>query len=185
MAFNKLIPNIEIKSTSLSTDNYELVIKYLNSLEGYNGFIFNNYAPSQTQYLEKPRMYFTDENAKKIDAIRIKIEEWKDIKLIDENEYYILLATLIEAIGYFSNILGVYGAFKKDWDARALKPFLLKTIKIITSQKEHFVYNKSSLELLEDYKYDIIYLDPPYNQRQYAPNYHILETIAKYIITGY
>jgi adenine-specific DNA-methyltransferase len=50
----------------------------------------------------------------------------------------------------------------------------------MTSQKEHFVYNRSSLELLNNYKYDIIYLDPPYNQRQYAPNYHILETIAKY-----
>ena len=125
-------------------------------------------------------MYFTNENAKKIDAIRLKIEEWKDIKLINENEYYILLATLIEAIGYFSNILGVYGAFKKDWDKRALKPFLLKSIKILQSEKEHFVYNQSSLELLKNYKYDIIYLDPPYNQRQYAPNYHILETIAKY-----
>ena len=42
------------------------------------------------------------------------------------------------------------------------------------------MFNQSSLELLENYPYDIIYLDPPYNQRQYAPNYHILETIAKY-----
>ncbi len=179
-SFNKLISTIGTKSSLLLADNYQLVIEYLNNLEGYNGFIFKNYAPSETKHLEQPRMYFTDENAKKIDAIRIKIEEWKEKNLIDENEYYILLATLIEAIGYFSNILGVYGAFKKDWDARALKDFLLKPIKIIPSQKEHFVYNKSSLELLDKYKYDIIYLDPPYNQRQYAPNYHILETIAKY-----
>jgi len=179
-SFNKLIPTIDIKSTLLFADNYELVIEYLNNLKGCNGFIFQNYAPSETQHLEKPRMYFTNKNAKKIDAIRLKIEEWKDINLIDENEYYILLATLIEAIGFFSNILGVYGAFKKDWDARALKPFLLKPIQIITSQEENFVYNKSSLELLKSHKYDIIYLDPPYNQRQYAPNYHILETIAKY-----
>jgi len=27
---------------------------------------------------------------------------------------------------------------------------------------------------------DILYMDPPYNERQYAPNYHILETVAKY-----
>ena len=27
---------------------------------------------------------------------------------------------------------------------------------------------------------DVLYLDHPYNQRQYFPNYHILETIAKY-----
>ncbi len=178
--FNKLISYIEFTSTSLFSDNYELVIEYLNSLKGCDGFISENYAPTKTNYLEKPRMYFTDENAKKIDDIRISIENFKDRELISEDEYYILLATLIEAIGYFSNILGVYGAFKKDWDRRALKPFLLKPIKIITDNKEHFVYNKSSLELLNSHKYDVIYLDPPYNQRQYAPNYHILETIAKY-----
>lgn len=179
-SFNKVLLSIDIKSKSLFADNYELVLEYLNNLKGYEGFIFQNYAPSKTQELEKPRMYFTDENAKKIDAIRLKIEEWKENNLINEDEYFILLATLIERVGFFANILGVYGAFKKDWDARALKPFLLKPIKIITSEKEHFVYNKSSLELLDKYKYDIIYLDPPYNQRQYAPNYHLLETIAKY-----
>ena len=125
-------------------------------------------------------MYFTDENAKKIDAIRIKIEEWREKEFINEDEYFILLATLIEAIGFFSNILGVYGAFKKKWDRRALKPFKLKPISTIESQKEHFVFNQSSLDLLDKFKYDIIYLDPPYNERQYAPNYHILETVAKY-----
>jgi len=141
-SFHKVILSIDIKSKSLFADNYELLIEYLNNLKGYEGFIFQNYAPSKTQELEKPRMYFTDENAKKIDAIRLKIEEWKENNLINEDEYFILLATLIERVGFFANILGVYGAFKKDWDARALKPFLLKPIKIITSEKEHFVYNK-------------------------------------------
>jgi len=178
--FKKLINKITIQSSLLISDNYDLIIEYLNQLKPQKGFIYNNYAPSQTQELAKPRMYFTDENAKKIDAIRVKIEEWKDKKLINEDEYYILLASLIEAIGFFSNILGVYGAFKKDWDRRALKSFTLKPIKLIESNKEHFSYNISSLELLNRHQYDIIYLDPPYNERQYAPNYHILETIAKY-----
>jgi adenine-specific DNA-methyltransferase len=177
--FEKLITNITIKSSLLIADNDELIVEYLNQLKLKEGFIYTHYAPSKTQELAKPRMYFTDENAQKIDAIRIKIEEWKDTKLINEDEYYILLATLIEAIGFFSNILGVYGAFKKDWDKRALKPFKLKAIEVIKSNKKHFAYNLSSLELLKRHQYDIIYLDPPYNERQYAPNYHILETIAK------
>lgn len=178
--FEKLILKIDIQSKLLITDNYELIIEYLNNISLIKGFIYNNYAPNATQDLEQARMYFTDENAQKIDAIRIKIEEWKKKKLINEDEYFILLGTLIETIGFFSNILGVYGAFKKDWDKRALKPFILKPIKIIPSQNRHFAYNISSLELLNKHHYDIIYLDPPYNQRQYAPNYHILETIAKY-----
>ena len=179
--FKKLLENIKVKSNFLLVDNYSLVLEYLNQTELFdNGFIYNNYAPTKTAHLEKARMYFIDDNAKRIDTIRITIEKWKDNNLIDENEYYILLATLIESVGFFSNILGVYGAFKKNWDKRALKPFELKPISIIESKNKHFVFNKSSLELLDKFNYDIIYLDPPYNHRQYAPNYHLLETIAKY-----
>lgn len=96
------------------------------------------------------------------------------------DNHFILLACLIECVPFYSNILGVYAAFKKDWDQRALKPLALKKIQLLESNKKHFAYNKSSMELLQAHKYDIIYLDPPYNQRQYAPNYHLLETIAKY-----
>jgi adenine-specific DNA-methyltransferase len=175
------LENLKVKSNFLLVDNYSLVLEYLNHTKLFdNGFIYNNYAPTKTAHLEKARMYFIDDNAKRIDTIRITIEKWKDSNLIDENEYYILLATLIESVGFFANILGVYGAFKKNWDKRALKPFELKPISIIESKNKHFVFNKSSLELLDKFNYDIIYLDPPYNHRQYAPNYHLLETIAKY-----
>lgn len=178
--FDKLIPSITINSELLFSDNYGLVIEYLNKIPAVKGFIYENYTPGGTEKLERLRMYFIDENGQKIDAIRQKIEEWKNASLINDNEYYILLASLIECISFFSNILGVYAAFKKDWDARALKPLKLKKIKLIRSNKRHLVYNKDSVELLEGHHCDIIYLDPPYNQRQYAPNYHLLETIAKY-----
>jgi adenine-specific DNA-methyltransferase len=36
------------------------------------------------------------------------------------------------------------------------------------------------INLIEKISGDILYLDPPYNQRQYATNYHMLKTIAKY-----
>jgi len=178
--FKKLLSKININSTSLFASNFELVLEFLNNLPLREGFIYNNYAPSGTKELEKPRMFFIDDNAKKIDAIRYQIEEWKDKNLINENEYFILLACLIESVPFFANILGVFAAFKKDWDRRALKKFILKPIRIFEDTKEHFAFNKSSLDLINEFKYDIIYLDPPYNQRQYAPNYHLLETIAKY-----
>lgn len=178
--FDKLLSTININSALLFTDNFGLVLEYLNNLPLKKGFIYNNYTPTGTKELTQPRMYFTDNNAKKIDAIRIKIEEWKNNNLINKNEYFILLACLIESVPFFANILGVFSAFKKDWDKRALKSFILKQIKIFEGAKEHFVFNKPSLELINEFKYDIIYLDPPYNQRQYAPNYHLLETIAKY-----
>jgi len=177
--FDKLLLNLKIKPNVLFT-NFELVIEYLNNLSLREGFIYRNYSPAGTKKSTQKRMFFIDDNAKKIDTIRIKIEEWNDENLLNEDEYFVLLACLLESVPLFANILGVYAAFKKDWDKRALKPFILKPVDIFVSSKEHFAFNRSSLELLDKFEYDIIYLDPPYNQRQYAPNYHLLETIARY-----
>lgn len=174
--FEKLLSTIDITSRKLVADNFDLVLEYLNDLQGIEGFIYKNYTPNEISN----RKYFIPENGKKIDAVRTQIEQWKNNNLINENEYFVLLACLIESVPFFANILGVFAAYKKDWDRRALKPFELKRINLIQSNPEHFVYNVDSREILNKFNYDIIYLDPPYNQRQYAPNYHLLETIAKY-----
>lgn len=170
LEFNKLESIVNIKNA----------IDYLSNINGVEGFIYNNYTLEGTASLEKQRMYFTADNAKKIDAIRIKIEEWKRLELLEDNEYYFLLATLVESVPYFSNISGTYGAFLKQWDKRALKPFYLKEINIISNNLNNNVFCGNSLELLSKIEADIFYLDPPYNERQYPPNYHILETIARY-----
>ena len=127
-----------------------------------------------------PRKYFSGENGKKIDAIRIQIEEWFLTGLIDENEYYILLAALIESVPFYANISGVFAAFQKKWDPRAVKPFTLRPIELCIGAEENKAYNTDSLSLLKTVSADVFYVDPPYNERQYAPNYHVLETIAKY-----
>ena len=77
-------------------------------------FVYQNYSPNGG------RMYFTEQNALKIDIIRIQIENWYKDFLINEDEYFYLLACLIEAVPFVSNITGVYGAFLKHWDNRAL-----------------------------------------------------------------
>lgn len=179
--FEKLLNFIPQQNTeSFFSYPLEIVVGYLNILEGVEGFIYKNYTPSGTKDLSQPRMYFIDENGKKIDAIRQQIENWKNEDLISETEYFVLLACLIETIGFYSNIAGVYAAFHKTWDFRALRPLELRTIKFIDNHKKNIVYNDDSMNLLDKVNVDILYLDPPYNERQYAPNYHILETIAKY-----
>lgn len=178
--FDKLLQNIDVQPESLFPNSLELVVKYLNSLPPKKGFIYNNYTPGGTPDLQQPRMYFSDKNGEKIDAIRFQIESWNNSKLLTENEYYILLACLIEAVPFFANISGVYAAFLKKWDPRAIKPFRISPIEIITNKYQNFVYNIDSVMLCKDIDVDILYLDPPYNGRQYAPNYHLLETIARY-----
>ncbi|HBT73211.1 MAG TPA: DNA adenine methylase, partial [Lysinibacillus sp.] len=55
-------------------------------------FITHNYSP----YGDSERMYFSVENASRIDFVRQTINEWKASNLINEKEFAYLLATLIE-----------------------------------------------------------------------------------------
>lgn len=122
--FTKLLKYLEIDSDeevlfTTESQNAKEIIRYLNELEGEKGFIYKNYSPEGTKGKKYERKYFTGDNAKKIDAIRNKIEEWKNKKIIDEKEYYFLLCSLIDAVPYVANISGTYSAFLKSWDRRA------------------------------------------------------------------
>lgn len=180
--YSKLIAHLssDIQPTSLFSTPLEMILLYLDGIKPLQGFIYSNYTPDGTRHLNTPRLYFTGENGAKIDAIRTQIEEWKKVDLIDENEYYILLACLLESVSFYANVAGVYAAFYKKWDPRAVKPLRLRPIPIYNNDRTNRVYNADSLSILKDIDTDILYLDPPYNERQYLPNYHVLETIARY-----
>lgn len=173
----KIIPeikNIEIK------DRVAFVCDYLNSLKPIKGFVYKNYCFGGTKDSEEQRMYFSDQNGMLCDTVRQKIEEWKIKKLIDDNEYYFLLASLLESIDKYANTASVYGAFLKNLKKSAEKLFVLKPAELIINDHDHNVYNDDVNNLISNIEGDILYLDPPYNQRQYATNYHLLETIARY-----
>lgn len=157
-------------------------IKHLNELkfeESYMSkeecFIYNNYSPVGIC----ERKYFQPDNALKIDLIRLTIQKWYDQSLVNEDEYYYLLAALINAVPYVSNITGVYAAYLKYWDDRTFNPLTLEEPAIISNRKRNVCFNVDYKKLLGK-KYDLLYADPPYNSREYLPNYHILETIARY-----
>jgi adenine-specific DNA-methyltransferase len=156
------------------------ICDYLSNLKGIKGFIFKNYCLGGTKNQEFQRQYFSDENGKRCDVIRIEIEKWKKEKLITDNEYYFLLASLIETIDKRANTASVYGAFLKQLKKTAQIPFILKPAELILNDQEHKVFNEDINKLASKIEGDILYLDPPYNHRQYATNYHLLETIAKY-----
>lgn len=139
-------------------------------------FVTHNYSP----YLDNDRMYFTVKNASRIDFIRITIEQWKSDRLINDKEYSYLLAVLIEAVPFISNISGTYGAFLKHWDKRALSDLKLRSIDVINNGMKNRCCNEDANKLIKRLKGDILYIDPPYNGRQYISNYHVLETIARY-----
>lgn len=163
-----------------NNSNLAMVIRYLNNLEGITGFIYKNYTNDGTKETQYKRQYYTEYNALKIDADRQQIESWKKENLIDENEYYTLLASLIDEADYLANICGTYGAFLKIWRSVAKNKFHMKVPALIQSDIEHEVYQEDSNVLIDRIKSDVLYIDPPYNTRQYAANFHIPETIACY-----
>ncbi|EUB40149.1 DNA adenine methylase, partial [Fusobacterium sp. CM1] len=122
----------------------------------------------------------SDFNGKKCDAIRQELEKLYKNKEINEHQYNYFLASLINSIDKHANTASVYGAFLKSLKKSAVKDFELELLPIIDGNKDGKVYNEDINILIKKIKGDILYLDPPYNARQYSANYHLLETISKY-----
>lgn len=151
-------------------------VDYLNALKGTEGFVYKNYC----QGSGSGRMYFTDENGMKCDSIRIELERLKNCGEIDEAQYYYLLASLINSIDKYANTASVYGAFLKKVKKSAAKEFKLELLPVVGGNEHNEVFNEDINSLIHRIDGDILYLDPPYNARQYCTNYHVLETIARY-----
>lgn len=156
----------------LGFDPFDFLNSSTNVIHGY---FYNTYSPSNSN----KRMYFTPENAGRIDFFRETIEDWKNNELISSDEYQFLLACLLESVSAVSNTAGVYGAFLKKWDDRALKNIEFLNISDNVACNQHVeVYSDKIEDIIEDVKCDILYLDPPYTQNQYGTQYHLLETLV-------
>lgn len=184
--FNHIIVNDSLKCASFFTRGklysnrctFQMLgfdpFSFLNESAGsVHGFIYENYSPGGSD-----RMYFSEENAGRIDYFRMQIEEWKEQGRLSEEEYVYLLACLLESVSDVSNTAGVYGAFLKHWDHRALKPIVFSRIDSaegVAGTVESF--NDKIEDIISAVECDILYLDPPYTQNQYGTQYHLLETL--------
>jgi len=130
------------------------------------GLISNTYSPLGG------RLFFTEENAKRIDYIR---------QSIGDDPF--IVASLIVSSDKIANTTSVYGAFLKRFKPSAIAPIKLHPIHTdpLPSASSPEIYNLPAETLTNELKdLDIIYLDPPYNHRQYGSNYFPLNVIARY-----
>ncbi len=139
-------------------------------------FIATHYAP----HADCARMYLTPANACRIDFARTTLDRWRAAGEINDGEFFYLLACVLEGVPFVSNITGTYGAYLKHWDHRARKAYAPLRLTVVDNGRDNGCYNEDAATLIRRIHGDILYLDPPYNGRQYLPNYHVLETISRY-----
>ena len=161
--FRKLIKELQLK-------NYSEVVSLLNSAKPKAGWVTSEYA--------EQRLFFTKQNAQSIDACRLLIAKWSNKGLLSRNEKAFLLASLINSMDRVANTAGTYYAYLKKWNGKALKPFQFKPIECNPSASKIFCYHGDASSLVKLREYDVLYLDPPYNERSYAHYYHLPEAIA-------
>ncbi len=165
----------------------ENAINSLNNLEPVHGYIATHYCPEDDEHydLDSERMFYTQQNGRRIDAIRERIASWKMSGVIGEDEEAVLLAPLLFQAAYCSNTSGVFKGFHRGWGGatntawyRIRSTLTLKPPVLWDNGCENLVYRDDANALLDEIECDIAYLDPPYNQHQYGANYHLLNTVA-------
>jgi len=140
------------------------------------GYMTREYSP----YEGNQRMFFTVENAMKIDGIRETLESEKD--QMSHDEFQFLLASLVLSADAVSNVPAVYGCYLKNFKKKALKTLDFQAIHENTSEPlpGSTVYNRDVSDGPRfDTHFDAVYLDPPYNERQYSKNYFPLNMIVQ------
>lgn len=160
---------------------YASAIEALNQAWDTPGFFFREYSSGgEPENGSRPRAYFTPENAAHIDGVRKKLRGWLRRKRIGQDAYRLLLHDLILAANRVANIAGTYGYYRSSWSQAALRPLELRASDFDDwASHKHQVIQGPVEEVVAGVKADAIYLDPPYTKRQYAGNYHILETLAR------
>ncbi|MGO9622154.1 MAG: DNA adenine methylase [Desulfobaccales bacterium] len=161
---------------------YERMIEALNQVPPEEGYFRREFSlagyPKNT---EKPRNYFSPENAKKIDSIRKWVRQLYKEKQINDIEHSLLLHDLILAANDIANIAGTYGHYLAKLTGRAKDKLIIKPspLVIIDDEGKHAVMQGYAEIISSKITCDLCYIDPPYMKRQYGANYHILETLAR------
>ena len=146
-----------------------IVYKYNMIKISENNYVRENFADT----------FFSADDCSKIGYIREDIEKIYKNKEINYKEYSILITILLYAMDRIANTVGHYDAYRKniEFDKELYLGIMLPDKNL---NKDNKCYNKDANELVKNIDCDLLYLDPPYNSRQYSDAYHLLENIANW-----
>ena len=179
-AFND--SEVEIISNDYLLSNYYALRTFLFHDDSYFESIvdkiehLNSLKPSGSNYfsVRYGGTFFTMNNATKIGTIRNSINRIAK----NQQEKEILITSLMYAMDKLANTVGHYDAYRKECDCT--KAIKLKPPQFENKNKNRLnrVLREDANKLVKEIHSDVMYLDPPYNSRQYCDAYHLLENLS-------
>lgn len=146
----------DFKNKYTALNNYRLNTNYVSDKFGDKFFSFND--------------------AKQIGYIRQDIENAKP--LLNKKEYNVLLASLLYSLDKSANTVGHFDAYFQNKSIDDC--FLFDLIEPISTECKIEIHREDANILCKRIYSDVVYIDPPYNSRQYSRFYHILENILRW-----
>lgn len=144
---------------------------YMNQLSSSQGWLVEAYC--------EDRSFFTKENACRIQGCIDAIWKWRDNQSITVDEYAFLVSSLIQSMDRVANTAGTYYAYLKKFYRKAMQPFSFQFLSPVKGLCQCWSFLKDANDLVKQQQCQILYLDPPYNTRDYARYYHLPESIAR------
>ena len=147
----------------------EYVIRYNAESQFTENYMTENFADT----------YFSAEDCARIGFIREDIETSFNNGSLNNRERTILITSLLYAMDKIAKTCGHYDAYRKgaEFDSSLeLYVPLAEQNNNVNNQ----CYNLDANELVKSLYADLVYIDPPYNSRQYCDAYHLLENVARW-----
>lgn len=148
----------------------QAVAAHLDSLPGKRGWLTRSYAVE--------RSFFTVKNAERIDAIWKTILGWRRKGMTGRREHALLMASLIDSADAVANTAGTYHAYLKQFAPRTRKAMRFRLLEPVAGPPGDALLSEAR-RTARAAEADVLYLDPPYNRRNYGGYYHLPETLAR------
>jgi adenine-specific DNA-methyltransferase len=176
----RLLMDAPPQFSGVDLGGYEQVLGYLNALKPVSGLMVREYSPAGAPSKgHKPRMYLSARNAGRLDAILAQLKSWETAGALGDRERALLRHDVVLAVNRVANIAGTYGHFRSTWTDSALRDITLRPTTFSSGSTDHEVRQGRAEDVMPKLSCDLCYLDPPYTKRQYAANYHLIETVAR------
>jgi adenine-specific DNA-methyltransferase len=163
-------PSFKKLRGTVGFDSAQEIVCFLNNIPSKYGWFVREYAEN--------RRFFTIENALRINACWLQILAWKKGGLLSYSECAVLLASLINSMDKVANTAGTYYSYLKKWYRKSILQFSFDLINCTQGDFSCRCFLTEASDLVSKRSFDVLYLDPPYNSRNYSCYYHLPETLV-------